>query len=381
MEDDHLDDDPELAQVMLHTPMPEPRDRVPSHIATRTPTNDNRHDSPFLPSETSSSYRAGVVTPAAPLFNNLSLASAFEQLHQDLARGPARTATPHNIDLDDPVEAWQPTAYLDSSSSSEWLQAAPREALTLRIRALEQAVQYVLASFKQTVQLSDSPSESVSSLPSSHASHSRSPSRASTISAIANSRAPSRRAATATTRSLKSQHTDIPSEFLCPITYDIMVDPVVAADGFSYERESIRTWFLDHATSPLTGSAVPTPWIFPNQALRILIRDFCEKHGVPLPELAAPSQAEHQAPINLQALTRPGERSNYIPSDSTTRTHRQAAASGDGVTFLEAATGRDLTSPQAINSVAHQGGHGHQAAMLPSSLAPEARPSAACIMM
>ena len=168
----HGDDDPELLHAMLRTQIHGRSDEMP-HLRTtaRTPTNDSHRGSPFLPSETSSSYRAGVVTPAAPLFNNLSLAAAFEQLHQDLARGPARATTPHTIDPDNPTEAWQPTAYLDSSSSSEWLEAAPRDALTLRIRALEQAVQYVLSSFKQTVQLSSSPADSVSSLSSVRPAH------------------------------------------------------------------------------------------------------------------------------------------------------------------------------------------------------------------
>jgi hypothetical protein len=101
---------------------------------------------------------------------------------------------------------------------------------------------------------------------------------------------------------------------------------------------------------------------------------------VPLPELSAPSQAEQQAPASLHALTRPGERSNYIPSDSTIRTHRQAQSADDsGMTFLEAATGRDLTSAQAINSVVGAG-YGNQTAILPSAL-PEARASAACALM
>ena len=35
---------------------------------------------------------------------------------------------------------------------------------------------------------------------------------------------------------------------------DIMQDPVLAADGFSYEREAIEDWFAKgHRTSPKTG--------------------------------------------------------------------------------------------------------------------------------
>jgi hypothetical protein len=47
---------------------------------------------------------------------------------------------------------------------------------------------------------------------------------------------------------------------MCPITGDVMVDPVMADDGASYERQAIEQWFercrLQNKppTSPLTGA-------------------------------------------------------------------------------------------------------------------------------
>lgn len=37
---------------------------------------------------------------------------------------------------------------------------------------------------------------------------------------------------------------DLPHHFLCPITHDIMKDPVKCSDGFTYERRAINEWFL-----------------------------------------------------------------------------------------------------------------------------------------
>ena len=44
-------------------------------------------------------------------------------------------------------------------------------------------------------------------------------------------------------------------EFICPITQDIMFDPVIAADNNRYERHAISTWIASSkkATSPLTN--------------------------------------------------------------------------------------------------------------------------------
>jgi hypothetical protein len=45
----------------------------------------------------------------------------------------------------------------------------------------------------------------------------------------------------------------------CPIGQDVMEDPVIAADGFTYDRKNIETWINQKetvgrpATSPMTG--------------------------------------------------------------------------------------------------------------------------------
>ena len=59
----------------------------------------------------------------------------------------------------------------------------------------------------------------------------------------------------------------------CPITLEVMVDPVIASDGHSYEREAIQRWFSTHRTSPLTGRIMPNQTLIPNHRLRTLIQD------------------------------------------------------------------------------------------------------------
>jgi hypothetical protein len=62
----------------------------------------------------------------------------------------------------------------------------------------------------------------------------------------------------------------LPDEFVCPITYCKMVDPVVASDGQSYERSAIQQVLDSHdeiARSPLTRETLE-PLLYPNIALR-----------------------------------------------------------------------------------------------------------------
>jgi hypothetical protein len=47
-----------------------------------------------------------------------------------------------------------------------------------------------------------------------------------------------------------------------------MIDPVVASDGFAYERSAIETWLKKKLTSPITGEDLETRYVFPNHILR-----------------------------------------------------------------------------------------------------------------
>ena len=74
---------------------------------------------------------------------------------------------------------------------------------------------------------------------------------------------------------LKQQRREIPAGYLCPITLDPMEDPVMAADGNSYERSEIENWFgLGNNTSPKTGGVLPHQFLTPNNNLRSAIQDF-----------------------------------------------------------------------------------------------------------
>ena len=47
----------------------------------------------------------------------------------------------------------------------------------------------------------------------------------------------------------------------CPITHQLFADPVMASDGFLYERSAIERWFAARRTSPLMGN-VPMDGVF-----------------------------------------------------------------------------------------------------------------------
>lgn len=61
------------------------------------------------------------------------------------------------------------------------------------------------------------------------------------------------------------------AQLLCPLSMVEMVDPVVAADGFTYERQNIEKWLIVNDTSPCTGQALLHKALTPNLALKNVI--------------------------------------------------------------------------------------------------------------
>ncbi|EKX31990.1 hypothetical protein GUITHDRAFT_82662 [Guillardia theta CCMP2712] len=67
----------------------------------------------------------------------------------------------------------------------------------------------------------------------------------------------------------------IPAEFLCPISKTIFKEPVIASDGFTYERQEIEKRFKSmDLTSPVTNLPFPGTKLIPNKVLEALIRKY-----------------------------------------------------------------------------------------------------------
>lgn len=78
-----------------------------------------------------------------------------------------------------------------------------------------------------------------------------------------------------------------PPYFLCPITQDIMKEPVMAEDGYVYEKAEISKWIKQKSSgprsmplSPMSGKPMRTTLI-PNHSLRSEILEWLEQQKVP----------------------------------------------------------------------------------------------------
>jgi hypothetical protein len=100
---------------------------------------------------------------------------------------------------------------------------------------------------------------------------------------------------------------------------EIMEDPVVAADGYTYNRKEIMLWFAKHnvrtfrhsflffppffltffsKTSPKTSQVLPHKMLIPNMDLRARVIAWREAHGLPAPCIANPEDVDVPGPVN-----------------------------------------------------------------------------------
>jgi U-box domain len=68
----------------------------------------------------------------------------------------------------------------------------------------------------------------------------------------------------------------VPDHFRCPISLDLMRDPVTASTGITYDRQSIEGWLeRGNLNCPVTGKPIDIHELIPNHSTRKLIQQWC----------------------------------------------------------------------------------------------------------
>ncbi|KAL0646760.1 hypothetical protein Bca4012_045051 [Brassica carinata] len=74
-----------------------------------------------------------------------------------------------------------------------------------------------------------------------------------------------------------------PSHYYCPILKEIMEDPQIAADGFTYEGKAIKAWIQNNQNvSPVTKNRLRHCDLTPNHTLKSAIQEWRSRSGLDL---------------------------------------------------------------------------------------------------
>lgn len=106
----------------------------------------------------------------------------------------------------------------------------------------------------------------------------------------------------------------IPTHFRCPISLDLMKDPVTLSTGITYDRESIEKWTeAGNQTCPVTNQVLTSFEVIPNHALRKMIQDWSVSkksfgiERVPTPKIVITSNDISDTSSGIMAASQRGD--------------------------------------------------------------------------
>ncbi|XP_021841623.2 U-box domain-containing protein 1-like [Spinacia oleracea] len=96
--------------------------------------------------------------------------------------------------------------------------------------------------------------------------------------------------------SSRAMLTDVPNEFRCPISHEIMREPVTVATGHTYDRDSISKWVNSgHRTCPKSGWKLTHMALIPNYNLKSMIHQWHQDNNIPFNEFTPCSSVLHRS--------------------------------------------------------------------------------------
>ncbi|MBA0769697.1 hypothetical protein Gotri_018401 [Gossypium trilobum] len=131
----------------------------------------------------------------------------------------------------------------------------------------------------------------------------------------------------------------IPPRFLCPLSLELMMDPVIVASGQTYDRTSIQKW-LDSGLSicPKTHQTLTHTKLIPNDIVKAMVASWCEENNLQL--------SSNRGRAKLVSISP----SNHLSSQDLTLTDSTCFANGSCSTSRSSPEGGNGLEKQKIDT-------------------------------
>ncbi|XP_010531283.1 PREDICTED: U-box domain-containing protein 4 [Tarenaya hassleriana] len=88
------------------------------------------------------------------------------------------------------------------------------------------------------------------------------------------------------------------ADFFCPLSLEVMTDPVIVSSGQTYERAFIKKWIdLGLTVCPKTRQTLNHTTLIPNYTVKALIVNWCETNNVRLPDPTKSTSLNELSPL------------------------------------------------------------------------------------
>ncbi|KAG5401357.1 hypothetical protein IGI04_015964 [Brassica rapa subsp. trilocularis] len=126
------------------------------------------------------------------------------------------------------------------------------------------------------------------------------------------------------TKQTQTSSVSILADFFCPLSLEVMNDPVIVLSGQTYEKAFIKRWIdLGLKVCPKTRQTLTHTTLIPNYTVKALISNWCDTNDVNLPD---PNQSSSLNELNpllscTDSIHASPSRSNDSPEMNTDENH------------------------------------------------------------
>ncbi|TYJ47208.1 hypothetical protein E1A91_A02G172200v1 [Gossypium mustelinum] len=139
----------------------------------------------------------------------------------------------------------------------------------------------------------------------------------------------------------------IPADFCCPLSLELMTDPVIVASGQTYERAFIKNWIdLGLTVCPKTRQTLAHINLIPNYTVKALITNWCESNNVKLPDPMKSMNLNQPHPL-LVHESKSAE--SGLRKDSNSFLHSRSSQSMSPKSWSPSQSGKNLITSSGLH--------------------------------
>ncbi|CAE6003772.1 unnamed protein product [Arabidopsis arenosa] len=138
------------------------------------------------------------------------------------------------------------------------------------------------------------------------------------------------------------------ADFFCPLSLEVMTDPVIVSSGQTYEKAFIKRWIdLGLKVCPKTRQTLTHTTLIPNYTVKALIANWCETNDVKLPDPNKSTSLNELSPLLSCTDSIPSTGADVSAHKVSNKSHDWDASSSETgkPSFSSRATEREGASP------------------------------------
>lgn len=158
-------------------------------------------------------------------------------------------------------------------------------------------------------------------------------------------------------KQIQTSSVAILADFFCPLSLEVMTDPVIVSSGQTYERAFIKRWIdLGLKVCPKTRQTLTHTTLIPNYTVKALIANWCETNDVKLPDPNKSTSLNELSPLLSCTDSIPSTDADGFAHTINKKPNDWYASTGKPA-ISSRAVEREGASPSSLDPSSSENGH------------------------